>query len=394
MRRIVATTARRAAYIVGLLSCVMVSTASVQADGINWTSPACDVPLRSNLDDLGQPADSSDLLSPDASQPSLDAGLQFSEQSAAFAGDTFAMTDGVGGYIDNAVLRNRVRLRYDYMEGINPSDRAEYLSASPLALGGRAGQPLGNLKYQEIRTYVEWKFHDQVSVFAEFPVRMVDNAIGQLDLLQGNFTNTHNRGAGDINAGLRYALWQQPGSYLTGQVRVYMPTGDAAAYLGTGHAAIEAGLLFQHQRDRLTFFGQVLDWQASGAGRFSLANTNLPASRQFDGKLFGGNVLQWGVGMGYDLGRRVDHCCVSRLTLVMEVVGWNVLDGLQSNVSGAGPNQQGDILSDATGDTIVNGKYGLRYTIGCNSLYAGYGTAWTSDWWYTDMFRLEFGHNF
>ncbi|MCO6458062.1 MAG: hypothetical protein J5I93_22385 [Pirellulaceae bacterium] len=346
-----------------------------------WTTPACDMPPAA----AGNSSPLADSQAPTlADGSSSDISLQLNEQSAALGGDTFAVTDGVGGYLDNAVLGNRVRFRYDHLKGNNFADRAEYLYAAGLANGGPAGVPLGNLRYQEFKTYVEWQFHKQVSVFGEFPIRIIDNAIGQLDLITQQLDNTQNAGAGDVTAGIRYALLQQCGSYVTAQLKVYVPTGDASNYLGTGHASIEAGVLFQHQWDRLTVFGQLLDWQATSGTRFDGLRQDPLA-----GDLFSGNVLNYGLGLGLDLGRRVDHCTVSRLTLVFEVVGWSVLDGLRSG-NGAGFQP----VEDATGDTIVNGKYGLRYTLGHNTVYVGYGTAWTEDRWYSDLLRVELGHRF
>lgn len=304
--------------------------------------------------------------------------------------DMFALTDGLGGVIDNAVVRDRVRIRYDHLKGVNAGDRAEYLFGAPEALGGPAGTTLGNVKLQEITTYVEWKFHRQLSVFGEFPIRLVDNAIGRLDEVLET-VQTHNAGAGDVRAGLRYALLQQPHSYLTAQVKVFIPTGDASRFLGTGHPAIEAGVLFQHQWDRLTVFGEILDWQASAGSVVSQ-----PAVHA--GDRFSGNVLRYSIGAGYDLGRRIDCQRLSRLTFLSELVCWTVLDGFKSDEvfvnNPDGPSQYEHVAADASGDTIINGIFGLRYTVGCNTFYIGYGTDWSVQRWHSDQVRMEFGHNF
>jgi hypothetical protein len=52
------------------------------------------------------------------------------------------------------------------------------------------------------------------------------------------------------------------------------------------------------------------------------------------------------------------------------------------------------VFEDAEGDTIVNGKYGVRYSAGCHSAYVGYGHNWTDERWYSDLFRLEYRYNF
>ena len=58
-------------------------------------------------------------------------------------------------------------------------------------------------------------------------------------------------------------------------------------------------------RERWTVFGEVRDWIAT------------------DGSDFAGNVLRYGVGVGYDVYRS----CTWRITPVLEGVGWTVLSG-------------------------------------------------------------------
>ena len=46
---------------------------------------------------------------------------------------------------------------------------------------------------------------------------------------------------------------------------------------------------------------------------------------------------------------------------------------------------------NAAGDTIVNGKVGVRTYFGEGSdLYIGYGHALTGDRWYKDIIRVEY----
>jgi hypothetical protein len=69
---------------------------------------------------------------------------------------------------------------------------------------------------------------------------------------------------------------------------------------------------------------------------------------------------------------------------VIEFVGWTVLNGKEL----AFPE---NVVRSAAGDTIVNGKLGLRSYFGENSsIYAGYGRALTGEWWYKDIFRVEY----
>ena len=100
---------------------------------------------------------------------------------------------------------------------------------------------------------------------------------------------------------------------------------------------------------------------------------------------FGGNVLRYGVGLGYVL---FDD---SRYTVapVSELVGWQVLDGLKSDLAGQ--------RIPADGDSIVNLKLGLRLGMyqcsrqcrPADTLFVGYGTSLTSDRWYSDILRVE-----
>jgi hypothetical protein len=67
---------------------------------------------------------------------------------------------------------------------------------------------------------------------------------------------------------------------------------------------------------------------------------------------------------------------------VAEVVGWTVIDGQAFR-----PNTG---VLDASGDTIVNLKLGVRGTFGPESIYIGWGTTLTDKWWYEDIARVEY----
>lgn len=203
-------------------------------------------------------------------------------------------------------------------------------------------------------------------MFVEVPVRFVEFQVNSA--LDGG-------GVGDINAGFKYALIHDQDEYLTFQLRFYAPTGDSFEGLGTAHATIEPGLLFWKQcSDRLQIQGELRDWQPLG------------------GSDFAGNVIRYGVGLGYNVLNpccRCCDCCQNRdvkLQAVAEVVGWTVLSGMEL-VDDVGP-------VSAAGDTIVNLKLGPRLTWNRSSLYAGWGHAITGDAWYRDMVRLEYVHAF
>ena len=94
------------------------------------------------------------------------------------------------------------------------------------------------------------------------------------------------------------------------------------------------------------------------------------------------------MGVGVDLLDRSTCCKTNKLTGLVEVVGWTVLDGFSTSLTG------GQQARDADGDTIVNGKYGVRYTRGKHTAYVGYGHNWTGNRWYSDLIRVEWGYNF
>jgi hypothetical protein len=235
---------------------------------------------------------------------------------------------------------------------------------------------------------VELAFNPRFSAFVELPVRF--NRVSEMPDAPVDVGDPRRGGLADMNAGFKYALLADPDCMLTFQLRVIAPTGNATHALGVGHAAIEPALLFQARpAHRWTVFGELRDWIGLGGSVVTVADPDFEElARGFVGRRFTGNVLQYGLGAGYDLHRSWDHNCQeSRLTGVVEFVGWTLLDGLETDLEQMR-------IRDATGDTIVNGKYGLRYTRGVHSVYAGYGHAITDNVWYRDILRLEYRRTF
>ncbi len=102
---------------------------------------------------------------------------------------------------------------------------------------------------------------------------------------------------------------------------------------------------------------------------------------------FAGNVFFYGVGPSYQVyrGQRV------RFTPVIELVGWTVLGGFETDYA-TNPTTLG---VSASGTNIVNLKIGARTDVGGgNSFYLGYGRALTSAVWYSDLVRFEYRHTF
>src|SRR5262249_52161350 len=132
-------------------------------------------------------------------------------------------------------------------------------------------------------------------------------------------------------------------------------------------------LLNAHPAERLYLYAEVRDW--------------IPISANSD---FAGNVVRYGAGVGYSVFERP---CL-KVVPIVEVVGWTVLDGKESDIFGT---------KDASGDTIVNAKFGTRIGFGEPSrpglfsgsdLYVGYGRALTGAVWYKDIIRVEYRMTF
>lgn len=314
------------------------------------------------------------------------------------------------GYIDPAIPLTRFRLRYDSAWNSNRPDRAEYFYARykggfntiggdpgtaatqqiiqqqgqnpiintiPGTPGGAAqlvpfgnldapGQPLPETRvdYQDIIPYFELALNERFSMFAEVPVRFLNQEV-----------NSDYKGLADMNAGFKYALLLDETFCATFQLRAYMPTGAASQGLGTHHFSIEPGLLlYANPMEGLFLFGEFKDWQAIGGTDFS------------------GNVIRYGIGASYLL---CNASCF-RVAPVVECVGWTVLDGKES----VGNSSSADGIN-SSGRTIVNAKCGVRIgfgdydnpnpsALGRSDLYVGYGRALTGDVWYKDLLRVEF----
>ncbi len=333
-------------------------------------------------------------------------------------------TVGVGGYLDNPVPITTFRLQYESAYNINRPDRSEFIWAAWKELGfhphGINGQGaffdpsakgpefiFSHLDYQDISPYFELAITKRFSAFVEIPVRFIHTS-GLLEdpdnerMPNGQFfpeprppggenhedlpfNGINNGGLADMNAGFKYAFIANPNRYLTFQFRTYIPTGDPGQGLGTGHVSLEPGLLYyQRLTDRVTFQSEFRDWIPIGGARSII-----------DGRRFDGNILIYGLGVGYDIYRSRNWV----VTPVGEVVGWTVLGGLASVAAGAitatpPPGvflPQGHGVEDASGNTIVDLKFGVRTTF-CDrhSVYAGYGFAVTGNRWYQDIIRVEY----
>ena len=196
----------------------------------------------------------------------------------------------VGGYVDSAIVQSRFRFRFDAGYDNPVPDRAEFFYGED-GPGGLAAEP--RVDHQELSMYLEHLIAERWSLFVEMPFRLLNPEV-----------NPNTAGLSDVNAGFRYAIWDCPDEFLTLQFRVYAPSGDADRGLGTGHASLEPGLLYQGRyTDRLSILGEFKGW-------FPLGDS------VDDDRPMAGEVLRYGLGAAYDLRGYSDN-----LTAVTEVVG-------------------------------------------------------------------------
>ncbi len=266
-----------------------------------------------------------------------------------------AVVESSVGYIDSAIPASQFRLRFDAAYDNRRPTRAEFFYPKGGATGRGLPVPESNVDYQELTSYLEWAFTPRFSSFVESPYRFINPEI-----------NRNANGFGDLNAGFKYAFVSREDLVASVQLRTYAPTGDGSRGLGTDHVSLEPGLLvFQRVSEQLHIESELRYWIPIG------------------GTDFAGDIIRYGIGVSYGEHRANNWW----LTPVAEVVGWTVLNGKESLRSAAGTA----IVEDATGQTIVNVKLGLRLGFGNRaSIYTGYGRALTGDTWYKDIYRLEF----
>jgi hypothetical protein len=280
---------------------------------------------------------------------------------------------GVGpGYIDDAIPATRFRLRYDSMYNDNRPDRAEFIYPKCSCFRTPDARGLGpkvesGIDFRELSAYFEYAASDRFSGFIEAPIRFIEPQ-----------QNNDHRGLGDINFGFKYALVRDEcsGTTVTFQLRNYVQTGDSNFGLGTDHYSFEPALLLSsHPRDRVYLFGEIRDW--------------IPVNAPSD---YAGNVLRAGVGAGY----AVYETCGLRVVPIAELVGWYVFSGKETDFFTGTPRS-------ASGDTIVNAKFGVRVGFGepnrpglfsGSDFYVGYGRALTGEVWYKDIVRVEYRMSF
>jgi hypothetical protein len=261
--------------------------------------------------------------------------------------------DNAAAYIDNAIPGNIARLRFDGAYDDHNPFRGELLWAKP----GSAGVPLAerSLNYQVFSGYLELMVGDRVSVFGDIP---------------GMFVNPENNqsasGVGDISAGFKVLIVNDPWSTWSFQLTATASTGDPRQGLGAGHdGSLEPAILaFIPLGDKLAFSGQL-------GYILPLETTD-----------FDSDVLHYGVGLQY----RVYEDEHFHITPVVEAVGWTFFGGKDLVVAPDGAS----VTVGATNQTILDVNLGLRVNVGGHfDVYGGYSLPVFGDKSYEEGFRVE-----
>jgi Putative MetA-pathway of phenol degradation len=294
------------------------------------------------------------------------------------------------GYIDNAIVGNEVRIRFDAGFDDNRPDRAEFfyaqcgcnLAVAPNAPGPKPGL-VTHLNFQQLYMRAEYAPVQRLSFYADVPIRWVQpQTFVPASLPPGSTGFGNQSGISDVWAGFKFAALSSSDHYLTFQFSAGFPSGDSSKGLGTNHYSIQPELLYyQRITDRWSFEGQIGDTHPIGS---SSAPSGSPTGPVED---FAGDVFVYGLGPSYQLykGENV------RITPVLELVGWRLLSGLETN-GNLIPNYP---IVSSDGINIVNLKAGFRTSVGNhNSIYIGYGQALTHEMWYKHIVRIEYRYTF
>lgn len=296
------------------------------------------------------------------------------------------------GYIENAVVGSHIRIRFDSGFDNAVPDRAEFFYAKcgcykglagaipqafdPDASGPGLGVP-ETLNFQQLYLEAEYAPHPRFSFLVEVPLRWLQPQGFKAVPPFPGFSNQS--GLGDVRAGFKAALAASEDRDVTFQLHAYLPTGDSSKGLGTDHASVQPVLLY-HQKvaRRAAVESQVGVWLPIGG------NAGVPTEGSDD---FSGKVFFYGIGPSYELysSSRV------RFVPVVELVGWHVQDGFQTQVGGP----LFGAAAAAGGTNVVNIKFGARTSIDTRgSLYLGYGRALTDAKWYKEIVRVEYRYSF
>jgi hypothetical protein len=293
------------------------------------------------------------------------------------------------GYIDNAVVESQVRIRFDAGFHNNAPDRAEFFYAQCSCINGPGPNPVvADLNFQQLYMQAEYAPRKSFSFFTEIPVRWIQP---ERIVVPGTPSLTNEAGLSDLAAGFKLAAVASSNQYLTLQFQTYFPSGNASTGLGTNHYTIQPALLYyQALSERIALEAQIGDSHPIGGSSCPRpCDTVATAAHLSNSQGFAGDVFFYGVGPSYVLYRSGDF----RITPVIELVGWTILGGFETNTVTATDSFQG--ARGVGGANIVNFKGGVRTNVGAHSsFYMGYGHQLTHWVWYKEIVRAEYRYSF
>jgi hypothetical protein len=258
-------------------------------------------------------------------------------------------------YMDGAIPGNLLRLRFEAAYHFLQPTRGEFFYAKGGSLRG-PGLPLPEtgIAYQQLSAYLEVAATERFSAFVEVPQRWLNPEV-----------NANTEGFSDMNVGGKYAFIYRQDLVTAFQFRAYLPTGDARRGLGNNLVSLEPSLLlWKPLTDRLGFEAEF---------RYVVP---------IGGTDFAGNLIRYGAGLHY----AVPLGGSWQVVPIAELAGWTFLNGKETFVTASGENT----IRDASGDTILNVKFGARLKFGATTdFYMGYSRPLTGTRMYENGFRME-----
>jgi hypothetical protein len=285
------------------------------------------------------------------------------------------------GYVENADIGNKFRIRFDSASDLQAADRAEffyakcgcyrYLPANNAAYDPDAPGPgpgvLKSADYTQFNVYGEYALNGRFSLVGELPFR----SLRPQEFVAGTGSFGNSSGLADLRAGVKLSMASDSNSQITFQLLFDAPTGDSMKGLGTNHWSIDPAILYSTQ------LGERVGIEAQFGTVFPTdGSKGVPTTSP---NKFSGKVVYYGVGPSVDIYSNG----TTRVAPVVELFGWHVVDGFSTAEGGA-----------ISGVDIVNLKIGGRVAFGANSIYAGWGKALTEATWYDQVFRIEYRYGF
>lgn len=259
--------------------------------------------------------------------------------------------------IDVSQPFNNLRTRVDCAYNLERPDRAEYFWARPSSLTGLGPSiPERSVDYQDIRFQLEFG-GPKFSAATDIPIRILDPDL-----------NPNTAGFGDMNLTTKLVLVDGKRWQITQYFRTYFNTGYFPRGLGTGHISIEPGFLARMKWSERTYFHSEIKFWVPTPGHLDHA----------------GEVLKFGAGVSHVWFETDSFAAMPTL----ELVGWSVLDGLETSYPGGVP-----VEVDPEG--ILNIHPGIRFVrdadsdLGLFELGIGGGAAVTTNRWYESLLRIE-----